>query len=586
MSADKLDKTPAKPGKDTIYVDVDDEITGIIDKVEATRQKVVALVLPKRATMLQSIVNMRLLKRSADNAGKNVVLITAEEALLPLAGAAGLHVAKNLSSKPEVPEGPNAINPPAAAQSPLDEEADAAEPDTSEADLPKKINYDKSIGELAAVHEIDHPETIELGDDEDPVEAAAASTEKLPKAPKDKALKVPNFDKFRLFLGLGIAGLIALIIFIILAIKVLPKATIALTTTSTPVSASFSLNTSGAAKSYDPKSNTIPGYSQKKDQTASQSVPATGQQNNGQKATGTVTLSLSDCSQSSVTVPAGSGLSSNDLTFITQKTVTLNSVVVGGQCQNSSFPQQSSADVNVVANQGGSKYNIPANSDFSVAGSGYSNVSGNNADAFSGGTDDIQTVVSQADVEGAKQKLSPSDTGKFAKDFENELSSQGYYVLTSTLKQSDPSVSSSPAIGQPATTANVSLKITYTVLAVKQADLKQAINKALAAKIDKTKQKLDDSQVLKDASLDVANQSSPTDASLNVTEDTSAIPLIDATTIKQMVAGKKSGVITSSISTIPGVKSVQVKLSPFWVSKVPTNQSKITVTIQHLKNGS
>src|SRR5437763_8741396 len=97
---------PDKPGKDTVYIDVDDEITAIIDKVEAGKQKVVALVLPKRAAMLQSIVNMRLLKRSADSVGKNVVLITSEPALMPLAGAAGLHVAKNLTSKPEIPPSP------------------------------------------------------------------------------------------------------------------------------------------------------------------------------------------------------------------------------------------------------------------------------------------------------------------------------------------------------------------------------------------------------------------------------------------------------------------------------------------------
>ena len=79
-------KIPAKPSKDTVYIDVDDEITGIIDKIENSENKVVALVLPKRAASLQSIVNMKLLKRSADTAGKNVVLITSEAALLPLAG--------------------------------------------------------------------------------------------------------------------------------------------------------------------------------------------------------------------------------------------------------------------------------------------------------------------------------------------------------------------------------------------------------------------------------------------------------------------------------------------------------------------
>src|SRR5579884_3157174 len=96
--------------KDTIYVDIDDEITGIIDKVKASDGKVVALVLPKRAGVFQSIVNMKLLKRAADESKKNLVLITSEAGLLPLAGASGIHVAKTLTSKPEIPAGPGGFD--------------------------------------------------------------------------------------------------------------------------------------------------------------------------------------------------------------------------------------------------------------------------------------------------------------------------------------------------------------------------------------------------------------------------------------------------------------------------------------------
>jgi hypothetical protein len=97
----------AEPSKDNIYVDVDDEITAIIDKVRASQAKIVALVLPKRASVLQSVVNMKLLKRSADDAGKKLVLITSEQGLLPLAGSVGVFVASSLQSRPEVPEAPD-----------------------------------------------------------------------------------------------------------------------------------------------------------------------------------------------------------------------------------------------------------------------------------------------------------------------------------------------------------------------------------------------------------------------------------------------------------------------------------------------
>src|SRR6185503_16339729 len=131
------------------------------DKVENSEHKVVALVLPKRAASLQSIVNMKLLSRSADGSGKNVVLITSEKALMPLAGAAGLHVARNLQSRPEVPEGPAGL--PAATAATADEEPSEEVPEAEtagdEEDLPGKFDYDKPIGTLAAAHEAENPET-------------------------------------------------------------------------------------------------------------------------------------------------------------------------------------------------------------------------------------------------------------------------------------------------------------------------------------------------------------------------------------------------------------------------------------------
>ena len=57
--------------KDVIYIDVDDEITSIISKLQESSGKIVALVLPKRAVVLQSIVNLKLLKHIADNNKKN-----------------------------------------------------------------------------------------------------------------------------------------------------------------------------------------------------------------------------------------------------------------------------------------------------------------------------------------------------------------------------------------------------------------------------------------------------------------------------------------------------------------------------------
>ncbi len=570
MSAEKK---PPKAGKDTIYVDLDDEITSIIDKVENAKEKVVALVLPKRASVLQSIVNMRLLARAAENGGKNVVLITNEPAILPLAGAAGLHIAKNLQSKPHIPPSPVPIN------SGVKTSADDLSDDVSDTDEPQenaKIDYERSIGELAAAHEIDEPETIPLDDEEAAAGAAAGSAAAKLKLPKDKHLKVPNFDKFRLSLGMGIAGLVLLIIFIILATSVLPHARITIKTTSLPVSASFNLTADTDAKSLDETKSVIPAVLQKKDQTSSSTVNATGQQNNGDKASGSVNMSAGACSGTVPSdVPAGTGLSSNGLTYITQGKTSFSPVISGSKC---TF--QSTSATSIKAQTGGSKYNV-SSANFAVSGRSDVSASG----SASGGTDNNTTVLSQSDVDGAKQKLTSADTDKFTKDFKKSLDDQGLYIIESTLKLSDPQTTASPDVGSPATTANVTVKITYSVLSVKKDDLRKVVGNQLTKQIDTNKQKLSNDDVLKGLSVSVQNQESANKATLQLVEQTTAVPIIDIVSVRKTATGRKSGDIRTALSNLPGVKEVDVKFSPFWVSKAP-KASKITVVQEQVSSGN
>ncbi|MBI2588864.1 hypothetical protein HYW35_01485 [Candidatus Saccharibacteria bacterium] len=552
-----------EPGKDVIYVDVEDDITAIISKIESAKAQTVALVLPKRASALQSIVNMRLLKRSAKAASKKPVLVTSEPALLPLAGAAGLQVAKSLETKAYIPPSPVVRDETAA----MSDDKLNDEPDEDKATL----DYHRSIGELAAAGELEEPEAITLEDSEKA--AADQSSTERPALPNNKKLKVPNFDKFRLILGLSLAGTIALIIFIILAAKVLPKATITISTESTKLAASFNLTTDGQAKKIDETKNIIPSVLKTADQTSTQQVQATGQQNNGNKASGSVNMSAGACSGTvPPDIPAGTGLSSNGLTYITQAKTAFAPVVAAGKC---TF--QSTSSTAIGASSGGTKYNLSSAS-FSVAGYPGVSVTG----SASGGTDNIVTVLGQTDLDNAKQKLTSAETDKFAKDFQNQIAA-GFYVVASTYKLGDSQVSSSPAVGRSATTATVTIKITHSVLTLQKDDLKKAVTGELNKQIDLKKQKLSGEDVLKNIQVNVQSQASPTNTTLAVTAETTAIPVIDIEAVKKMVGGQKSGDIKSLISVWPGVKNVEVKMSPFWVSKAPNKPGKIHVVLQELK---
>ena len=563
----------ATPNKDTIYIDIDDEITGIIDKVRASDGKILALVLPKRASVFQSIVNMKLLKRSADNAKKHIVLITSEAGLLPLAGAVGLHVAKTLQTKPEIPDAPL-----------FDDHEETVE---ETADLPESLPItatagDRPVGELAGLAITgDDVETLEMEDDE-PAEVGVVAAA-VPKVKKNKKLAVPNFDRFRMLLIVGVIALIALIVGLFFALTVLPKAVIAITTNASDVNVGFTMNLDTAAKALDPATATLPAKQVQSQKTSTQSAPATGQKNNGTRSQGSIVFyncdqydRLHDITQ---TIPAGTGVSSNGLTYITQKSIDVqpSSFKLDNTCRKDA----PSGTVTILAQSAGAKYNTGSGVSFSVASSnpsdGTNSYSASSTDGLSGGTDNIVKVVSQSDIDSAKQKMTAQDSGA-KQDLQAQLNQTGYTAISATFAAgTTPTVTTSANVGDTADNVTVTQIITYSMFGAKQSDLKTLVDNDVKKQIDTSKQSIL-SEGLTDAKYRVV---AATDTTAQVALQTVATagPDLNIDNIKRESAGKKGGDIKSLIQSTPGVTDVKVKLSPFWVSSVPKKTTKITVTI-------
>ncbi len=554
-------------GKAVVYVDVDDEITSVIDKMQAANGRIVALVLPKRAALLQSIVNMKLLKRSADANKKRIVLITTEAGLIPLAGAAGLHVAATLQSAPAVPAVPgiepddDIINEPAGA----DEPADALDLDNA-ADTP--------IGDLAGIPPVipkaHEPETIDLDNSEAaPVAAVAAATAKRPKGKKNSKLKVPNFSRFKILIALGVVVLLVLGVLLYLALAVLPKATITILTNSSDIKTNATVTLDPNASTVSADMSTIPASVQQKQQSSTQQVPSTGSKNTGNKATGSVTMSAGPCSAFVPNdVPAGTGLSVNNLTYITQSDVTFVPTASKKACI-----WQSANPTDIIAQSPGASYNS-APTNLTVA--GRSDVTATASNAISGGSDNIVKVVAQADIDAAKQKLNTQDTTAIKQGLQTALEQNGYTAIVATFNGGTPTVSSSANVGDASDTVTVTQVSTYTMYGIKQSDLKQVVVGNVDNQIDPTKQAILDDGTSK-ATYKVVS-TSPEQVVISATSTTGPHIVID--TLKKQIAGQKSAAITSLIKQTPGVTDVKVKFSPFWVDKVPSNPSKITITFQ------
>lgn len=545
----------ASTTKETIYVDIDDEITAIIDKLKSSDKKIVALVLPKRASVLQSIVNMKLLKRTADDEKKNMVLITSEAGLLPLAGAVGVHVAKTLQSKPAIPAAPKT-----GSDKPVSVTGDEIE-DVA-------LDEHKSVGELAG-----EEETIEVDNDDKP-EAALAGAAAAKAAGKKKKIKIPNFDKFRLKVVLGVFALLALIGLWFFAMQVAPKARVTIKTDSSTLDSELKLTVSPTATETSEDGAVVPGTLKEISKIDTETVATTGQVDKGEKAKGTVTLTNCSKADETLTVPAGTGVSTNNLTFITDEAATIppSNFTGTGSCKS-----DSSKVVSVTAQNGGDKYNISGDRTFTVA--GFSSVTGTDSSAMTGGTSNIVKIVTQKDIDEARQKI--QDRSDAARDelLEGMDEDNLIGIRESFATKGEPIVTSKPNVNEESANVSVTVSTTYTLLGVSKDALKELVTKSVDGDYDKSK------QVILDDGLDEAriilDEKRPNgDTAITVRTLVLAGPQLDEDAIKKEIAGKKKNQALTAIQSRPGIKEAQITYSPFWVSSTPKNTSKITVVFE------
>lgn len=566
----KLSTMSGTASKETIYIDVDDEITSVIEKLQRAKGTIVALVLPKRAVVMQSIINMRLLKRTADQAGKNVVLVTGEASLLPLAGMAGLHVAATPSSKPTIPPAPDQPNEEPES---VNESAEIAAASDNDEDFDSAAEAETPVGELAGLQAAGAAETEELvlddvpdGDDADDAPAAFAATP----VKKDKKLAIPSFDRFRTRAFLGILGLILLIVGLLVATKAMPRATIDIQTNSQVINSSLNVTLDTAAKTIDTDNKIIPAVAQTTPKSGSQQAAATGQQNNGKKASGSVKLVTSVCSLLAPDpddVPAGSSVSSNGHTYITQETASFSYSGRSNGCLN-----YTTNSTDILALKAGAEYNLGSGSSFTAR----SGVTGTGS--ASGGTDEIVKIVTQGDIDGAKAKLATQDTAQVKQDLEAALKGKGLLPIPSTFIAGDSQVTSNVQAGATAENVTVNVTTPYTMLGIKQTDLRTLVVKAVEGQIDSKKQQILDDGVSK-ATFTQAGSGSPTGAAVTAKVKSVAGPELNKDDIQRRVAGKKAGDIKMDLGSEPGITDVKVEYSPFWVTVVPKDTNKITVHI-------
>ena len=524
--------------KDVIYLDVEDDITAVIDKVKASSAAIIAIVPPKRANMLSSVVNLRLLKRAAESEDKKVVLITDEQVLNSMAGGIGMFVAANLTSAPQIPKVDS-----------VDLPSDVIDIQSSE--IPNVIESEgQAINAQPAEPVSDQPNT------------------ELPKTKKkpNKKTKVPDIGRFRKFIFIGIIAALLICVGFWWAFFVAPRAKVTLTAQTTDLALDTPVVFSTNTTEVDGKKNIIPAKQRETSDELSEEFNATGEKNIGEKAGGTMTLSNS-ASDDPVTVSAGTVFTaSNGFRFTSSSAVT----VPGGSIEGGKIVP-GKASVDVVADTVGDAYNLSARSYTSSN----SNVSAQGS-TMTGGTNKLVKIISKEDVDGARESLVEQGKLNALEKLKAQFDNEGLIIIDESLSTKRGEVAVSPAIGAEAAKGIVKETVTYTLLAVEKTDYRTYLEEKLASDLKKDQKIVDYDE--KDARFELKG------TSYVLSARPKAGPDIDLDELANELAGKKFSDAVIIAEDKQDVSEAKVRLSPFWVFSVPKNPEKITIKIESPNN--
>ena len=565
--------------KDTFYIEPEDDITDIINHIKASKQKIIALVPPKKLNVLRSSINLKLIARTAKMHDKAIVVVTTDPTLMKMAALSSLPFAKNLSSRPTLPSEFNEadLEYPAKAKkvSPSDEieinekaapASSVSRVRTTNEDAANRANNTSNLTKNSTMN-LDSEEVAKNPEDEE--------ADNQPK-------KILTLDSLKNRIIIGVVAAVLLIGSFVWAFILAPAAKISVKIKT--IAENFSENVSFVTDTKQAVSKDGKFFLETASLEKNSEVEfeATGEKNVGDKATGELRLIATfDMSTTTATasrpdvatVPQGSAFAYRNLNFLTDQEVKIS---WDGSISNCDAGRhngkcQVAKTVKATAIEGGAKYNIEAVSSgwqSSVAGvEGYAN------SAFKGGTDKIQKIVTASDITKAKEKLTEADGAKeelFEKVPSDDIKIEDSYKKVTA----DPT--SSPAVDQPTENgkAKLTAKTTYSVNYVDKAAVEEYVKSVVSTRLG------GDQKIYETGNIFIEkfqNNNNAVTAKIKATLKTG--PEVTEQSVLEKSLGKKVGEVTTLIKSINGVSDVEVNTSFPWVRQIPNDANKVSIKI-------
>jgi len=372
--------------------------------------------------------------------------------------------------------------------------------------------------------------------------------------------KVGHRERSIIFILLGLVGVIA----VLAAVLFLPKADITLVLRTAPLLVDEQITlamTQAASKSL------VPGTAFFREVAVEGTQQVASTKIIGAKASGTVYIINRTVEPQSI--KEQSRLETADGTlFYMQKGVTVPAA--GGS--------PAVATVEVVAAEAGDqgnvqkgKLNFPA-----LDGSSQTLVYGEVREPLTGGSGETVPSVSEEDLLAAQQQAGVIARAKVEEDIRGELPS-GWVVLEESWTGEMLEFTTPISIDNQEPQIPFQARVNVRVMGYEEEVLEQYLRAALEGKMQEEYMLFpgEISYTKTISSIDWEN--STAQVSARVTHTT--IPRFSLETLRDKLIGQKEVAARDYLSGLPGVRSVQLELSPFWVNSIPRLNNRIDIEL-------
>lgn len=558
---------------ETLYLDTNDEITAVIDRIKNVKGIDIVLVVPKRSVLTQSIVNLKLLKKHVDMTGKNVVVVISEEVAANLAARVGLQV------RPEVPRFSSEMN--SVATSPKEVVNDAIEEKKDDTAFEKNDNDSLIVNQYVPPEtqiaeeedvEIDLP-NLEIEDDANSVVASAEdevdSDDDLPQRKKAKSFFVPKAGFKILFIFLLLSSIVAALLLFVL----LPKATITIVPKTEIQTSQFDVAVLSSVTDPDFDQRRIPGSLIFTETTTDQKTfEAVGEKDVSTKARGVVTVYNSYSSSPQPLVANTRLQSANGGIYRT-----LRDVQVPGATIEEGTAVAGTLQIEVEAETAGDEYNYDVGGNLSIPGLSVEkqgDIYAQVTTKIDGGEKKVVRVVSEDDLERAENSLLNEYSENLSSELSNQVSSEQFF-FNDAVKLEVVERFSSVETDSEATDFNLSVKIRASTLVFARDYIEEIASRQAFSEVGQdqvvVEQDIDKTLSAELLNLDFEQE----EMGVNVRIERILYKKLNEDVLKDAVKGRDSQFISDYLTEQDEIQSVSVGFWPFWVSSAPRLGSKI-----------